>query len=297
LQIFRGSLFLLSATHGKNFAFFAIINTMSTQEISRIIDNRKVTENYYLLTLASKYIATNAEPGQFVMVRVTNEFQPLLRRPISIHNCDTKKEIIELLFDVVGEGTQLLAEKAVNEELDILGPLGKGFVMPAGNAGGSPATKMAILVGGGIGIAPLLFLAKELKGKVPAVYVIIGARTKTHLLDPKDFTDTGAQVLTCTDNGSAGKKGLAPEFIPPILEEAKELTRQSIIYACGPRPMLKMCAEIAQPYNVPCQVSMEERMACGVGACMGCVIKTRAGYKKVCDDGPVFGAENVVWDY
>jgi dihydroorotate dehydrogenase electron transfer subunit len=211
---------------------------------------------------------------------------------------------------VVGEGTKLLADKEVNDELDILGPLGKGFALPPDSGDllarttgipnnshrrSNPPPKIAILVGGGIGIAPLLFLAKALKGKIPAVYTIIGARAKHHLLDPKGFTNSGAQVLTCTDDGSAGKKGLAPEFIPPILEEAKELARETVIFACGPRPMLKMCAEIAQQYNVPCQVSMEEKMACGVGACMGCVIKTRSGYQKVCDEGPVFNAREIAW--
>ncbi|MFA4858189.1 MAG: dihydroorotate dehydrogenase electron transfer subunit [Candidatus Margulisiibacteriota bacterium] len=275
---------------------------MPIQEHARIIDFRKVTENYCQITLSTKYISANALPGQFVTVRVNSETTPLLRRPFSIYNCSPQREIIDILFDVVGEGTKLLADKEVNDQLDILGPLGKGFEIPqtapgqtAKNLDKAPPHKIAILVGGGIGIAPLLYLAKTLKGKIPAVYAIIGARSKNHLIDPAEFTNTGAQVLTCTDDGSAGKRGLAPEFIPPILEEAKEMARETVIYACGPRPMLKMCAEIAQQYNVPCQISMEEKMACGVGACMGCVVKTRAGYKKVCDDGPVFKAEEIVW--
>jgi len=268
---------------------------MPTQEAARILDQRKVAEGYFLLTLASKYISANAKPGQFVTLRVTNETVPLLRRPFSIHNCSPQKETVEILYDVVGEGTRLLAEKEVNDELDILGPLGHGFEIPSGKAGHGTTPKMAILVGGGIGIAPLLFLAKSLKGKIPAVYVIIGARGKKHLIDSAVFADTGAQVLTCTDDGSTGKKGLVPEFILPILEESKEIAREAIIYACGPRPMLKMCAEISQQYNVPCQVSMEEKMACGVGACMGCVIKTKTGYQKVCDDGPVFNAQEIAW--
>jgi dihydroorotate dehydrogenase electron transfer subunit len=273
---------------------------MPIQEYARIIDSLKVTENYYKLTLATKYISANAQPGQFITVRINSETTPLLRRPFSIYNCSPQREIIEILFDVVGEGTKLLADKEVNDELDILGPLGKGFALPPdlpdrSNRPAVQPAKMAILVGGGIGLAPLLFLAKALKGKIPAVYAIIGARAKNHLIDPAEFTNTGAQVLTCTDDGSAGKKGLAPEFIPPILEEAKEIARAAVIYACGPRPMLKMCAEIAQQYNVPCQVSMEEKMACGVGACMGCVIKTRSGYQKVCDEGPVFNAREIAW--
>lgn len=261
---------------------------MAIQEQVKILDIRELAANHFKITLAAKYISENALPGQFVNVRISEETTPLLRRPFSVYNCDPQKEIIEILFDVVGEGTALLSKKEVNQELDVLGPLGHGFDIPSDK-------KMAILVGGGIGIAPLLFLARQLKGKIPVVYVIIGARDKKCLIDRRAFEEIGVQILVCTDNGSAGKKGLAPDFIPPILDEAKEVARAAVVYACGPRPMLKVCAEIAQQYNVPCQVSMEERMACGIGACMGCVVKTKAGYKKVCEDGPVFEANEIAW--
>ncbi|MBU0687683.1 MAG: dihydroorotate dehydrogenase electron transfer subunit [Candidatus Margulisbacteria bacterium] len=262
---------------------------MPIQEKAKILDIRELAENHFKITLLSKYISTNATAGQFVNVRISEETSPLLRRPFSIYNSEPQKELIEILFDVVGEGTKMLSLKEVNEELDILGPLGTGFEIPTDK-------KMAILVGGGIGIAPLLFLARALKGKIPAVYVIIGARDKKHLIDKKEFDAAKCQVLTCTDDGSAGKKGLAPDFMLPILEESKSIDKETIIYACGPKPMLKACAEIAEQYKIPAQLSMEEKMACGIGACMGCVIKTKSGYQKVCEDGPVFKAEEIIWE-
>jgi len=246
---------------------------MPKQEKCKILDHQQLGSCYFKLTLSSEYISTNAKPGQFVNVRVSDGFDPLLRRPLSIHRVNRAEKTFQLLYEVVGKGTDLLSQKCKDEELDVLGPLGNGFDL-------SQVKDSAILVGGGMGVAPLLFLAEELQCKLQ---ILIGASNKDCLVCVDDFKKITDNVKISTDDGSYGEKCLVCDLVPSTKPLAP-------VFACGPKGMLKALAKIA-----PCQVSMEARMACGIGTCLGCVVKTKSGYKKVCKDGPVFDSKEVIF--
>lgn len=254
---------------------------MPIQEKCKVLANTQVGPLHYKITLFCAYISQNAVPGQFVQVRCSDKFEPLLRRPLSIHQANKEQQTFDLLYEVVGSGTTLLSLKKPNEELDIIGPLGHGFDLKQ--------NQPAIIVSGGMGCAPLLFLASQLHNPI----VLLGAATKDKLLCEQDFTQYSKQVTIATDDGSLGKKAFVTELLNQHLEKA--IDKNTIVYACGPKAMLKSVAFICDNKALSCQVSMEERMACGTGLCLGCVTKTRSGYKKVCDDGPVFEAKEIVW--
>lgn len=246
----------------------------------KILSNDRVNGSFYRLKLASGYLAKSAKPGQFIEILCAEGIDPLLRRPLGVHK--TTKSGIEVLYEVVGRGTELLSRQKVGCRLDIIGPLGSGFNITE--------SKSAILVAGGIGVAPLVALAEGLG----EAHVIIGARTKSHVLCENEFKLAGCTVAVATEDGSKGFKGLATD----LLKDALKLSdyKVSAIYACGPAGMLKAVAKIAANHRVQCQVSLEERMACGVGVCLGCPVKVISGeYKMVCKDGPVFDAEDIAW--
>lgn len=246
----------------------------------KILVNDKVSGSFYRMKLASSYLAKTAKPGQFVEIRCTAGADPLLRRPLGVHRI--MKSGIEVLYQVVGKGTELLSAQKAGRELDIIGPLGNGFDLNA--------LRSAILIAGGIGVAPLLALAEELGG----AHVMIGAKTKSHVLCENEFKRLGCTVLVATEDGSRGCKGLATDLLRTALQSRD--SKPPIVYACGPMGMLKAVAVIARSYRINCQVSLEERMACGVGVCLGCPVKVRSGdYKMVCKDGPVFNAEDIAW--
>ena len=258
------------------------------QEKVRILDHKQLTPSYFKLTLASPYISSHAQPGQFVQVKVSEDCDPLLPRPLSIHRADPAKQIFELLYEIVGRGTEELSKFEIGRELQVLGPLGSGFKIEK---------EIAILAAGGMGIAPLHFLAEEALKKTKAIYVLIGAKTMDLVIGEKELHDLGAQIVVATEDGTAGKKGLITEILNEFLSSQLSTVHcpLSTVYACGPQAMLKIVAEIAQQKKIDCQVSMEAHMACGVGACLGCAIETRSGYKMVCRDGPVFPAEEIKW--
>lgn len=249
--------------------------------IAKIVKNTEIAADIFDMTVAAPEIAKNAGAGQFVEIYLDNG-ENLLPRPISI--CETDGDTIRLVYRIAGKGTRLLSERPVGSDLRILGLLGNGFSIDRG-------LNNHVLVGGGIGIPPLLELAKALKGE-GEVKVFLGFRDNLFLVD--DFLRTGASVQLATDDGSAGFKGNVVEMIKKTNPDI------DCIYSCGPKVMLKGLSELARLKNIPCQVSMEERMACGVGACVGCAVKIRDGegwnYKKVCKDGPVFNSDEVVWD-
>jgi dihydroorotate dehydrogenase electron transfer subunit len=246
---------------------------MVRQKIVKIIYNRQVKGNYFKLGLAFKELAEEAKPGQFIHVRVKDGFEPLLRRPFGVHRISGDK--VEILYEVLGKGTQILSAKKAGENLDVLGPLGNGFNY----------TKTPVLVAGGMGVAPLLFLAEKLSQRKAQsakrkILVLIGAKNKNHILCEEEFKKLGCEVKIATDDGSRGFKGKVTDLL-------KEMLRGTI-YACGPRPMLKEIRKLCLAKHIPCQASFEENIACGLGACMGCAIKTAGGFKRVCLDGPVF---------
>ncbi len=266
---------------------------MAIQENCRIIDHQKIGPRHYLMTLASVYISSHALPGQFVNIKCSKNDFPLLRRPISLHRIRSGHGSFELLYEVVGQGTELLSRATIGEELNILGPLGKGFDLPANRS-------VFLLLGGGMGIAPLLALAEAAKkspGGKKAVYLFQGARQSSQLVISNNFNECCDKIFLATDDGSRGERGLVSDLLLRFLQNElpSSLLPQSLICSCGPRPMLKAVAELAQQNRIACQISLEERMACGIGACKGCAVETASGYRMVCSDGPVFAAEEIKW--
>jgi dihydroorotate dehydrogenase electron transfer subunit len=276
-----------------------------------IIFNRKVTGDYYKMRIRCPGIADKTKPGQFVMVRVTEAFDPLLRRPLGIHKVcseqDTAKTnksptCIELLYRRVGKGTLILSNKQKGEFIDLTGPLGNGFSIDNN-------LQTAILVAGGIGVAPLLSLAQKLKGcksttsAKTSLIALLGAKTSADILCRTDLKKMGARVAVSTEDGSSGTKGLVTDLLPCFLEELPLVKQKGLfLYACGPLPMLYALSKFAKTRNLPCQVSLETRMACGVGACLGCTIPTRSDgsrlttYQRGCKEGPVFDSSVILWD-
>lgn len=256
------------------------------QDKVEVISNKVVGKGYYRMALRSHRIVKEAKPGQFVHIRVADSPYPLLRRPISIHSLDDN-ETFSILYEVSGEGTDLISRTKNGQSLDVIGPLGSGFSFAAN-------IKRLILVGGGIGVAPLLFAAQTGLRRKLEVTALVGARTRDCLLCAADLKNLGCQIEAITDDGSSGREG----FVTDLVEEAivGRGKGPAAVMACGPRPMLHRTAVAAGLYDVPCQVSLEEYMACGVGTCLGCSVMTRGGYKRVCADGPVFPAEDIVWE-
>jgi dihydroorotate dehydrogenase electron transfer subunit len=258
------------------------------QKKAKILFNVHLKSDYYKLTLNATDIAQVAQPGQFVMLRISDDYQPLLRRPFSIHSVNSQwhKRCIEILYEVIGEGTKILSGRRVGGYLDILGPLGNGFSILN--------TQYSILVGGGMGVAPLLFLAERIKTKhsKSKIKVLIGAKTKRKLLCKKEFADSTLNVKISTNDGSSGFRGKITDLLKQELSSIKY--RESSIYACGPKAMLREISLISKQYNIPAQISLDEYMACGLGVCLGCMIKTQEGYKRICKEGPVFDSTAVI---
>lgn len=264
---------------------------MFFQEIP-IREIEPITPVVFRLSFLSKEIAREARPGQFVMIHPKKYSEPLLPRPFSIHRLQGNR--IDLLIREAGQGTRQLGGLSPGEVLEIKGPLGRGFQLDP--------KKDPILVAGGIGVAPLLYLAERLakmkrSQTVAPPRLLIGAGTKKELLGLGEFKKAGLRVQAVTEDGSFGRKGLVTDLLEGM--SAKGLER-AMIYACGPQGMLRAVASWAVGRNIPCQVSLEARMACGMGACLGCSVARSndggRGYAKVCQDGPVFEAQEVAWD-
>lgn len=266
---------------------------------AKLLRNQKIKDGYLRCSLEVFRIAQNACPGQFVNIKLTDNCQPLLRRPFSIHRVEGRN--IEILYEVVGRGTEILAKKKAGEYLDIIGPLGNGFDCRRPTLLGRQAgtnNQRQILVAGGMGVAPLLFLAEYLaKRRLHSArctpLVLIGARTKGGLLCENDFKKLDCSVKISTDDGSTGLKGRVTDLLKTLLSSNDQ--RPTIIYACGPKPMLKEVCRLSVRYKIPSQVSLEEHLACGIGACLGCVVNTTGGYQRVCKEGPVFEAETIIY--
>lgn len=253
----------------------------------KIEKKEQLKSDIYKYTIKSKEIAKDAKAGQFLEIRVIDEIQPLLRRPISIYNMDKANDLVEFIFQVKGKGTEILARRNVGEELDIIGPLGYGtFEIKDYN-------KVAI-IGGGIGTYPLYELAKELKDKSD-VTMYMGFRNKELVTLEKEFEEVCNKLVLTTDDGSYKEKGFAINYLKEDIKKEKP----DIIFACGPLPMLKAVRDLSIEENIPCQISLEERMGCGIGACLGCAVKTAKSpkdapeYIHVCKAGPVFNANEV----
>ncbi len=253
-----------------------------SQNKYKLMENRRLNDSTVSITVNAPEIASAACAGQFVNIRAEGFY---LRRPISLCGIDRDNKTIRLVIEVRGDGTEAISRKSRGDELDLFGPLGKGFEL-------LPPDRKALLIGGGIGTPPLLPLAEHYKKNAECV---LGYRTGQAVILAEDFEKHSPSVHICTDDGSIGIKGNVIPSAEKILMEG----RTDIIYACGPLPMLKEIALLSKKYGIRAQISMEERMACGMGACLGCACKTGTGgnehYKHVCKDGPVFEADELVF--
>jgi dihydroorotate dehydrogenase electron transfer subunit len=259
---------------------------------AEILSNTQIAPRCFHMSLKAPSIAKQAVPGQFIQVRCNGDnFIPLLRRPFSIHRVShsSTAKVVEILYKVVGKGTEFLSKKEPGTELDIIGPLGNGFSLVVGRDN-------IILIGGGIGIAPLLFLAERLIAAQSKrkVLVLLGAKNKRQILCAEDFKKLGAEVRIATEDGSEGFEGTVIALLGGLVSSLK--SRVASIYASGPKPMLKEIAHISQEKGITCELSWEEIIGCGFGACLGCTVATREGYKLVCKDGPVFNRTQLLWE-
>jgi len=248
-------------------------------EDAKIIENRYIGDKYYLMKVKAPRAASAAKAGQFFMIKCKNDVR-VLRRPISLHYADADEQTLEFYYETVGKGTTEFSELQAGDEVNIQGPLGTGFDTEVEG-------KKVILVGGGMGMAPLKLLAEKLRGKNDVKF-IAGGRDAGAVKIVKNFDID--EITVATDDGSVGIKGNTVE----VLKEMLAADKYDLIYTCGPHGMMLAVADTAHKNGIRCQISLEERMACGVKACVGCSIKTKAGMKKVCADGPVFDAEEIL---
>ena len=258
--------------------------------LTEVIYNRQILPLYYKLGIRWEP-RPFVKPGQFVMLRFPNCIDPLLRRPFGVYRIID--EGIEILYKVVGKGTTLMTGLRPEDMVDMLGPLGNGFSLDSGK-------KDIVMLAGGIGIAP--FYLSVVSGQRSGVRqkLLFGGRGKDDLPGLEDFKKLGIEMKISTQDGSIGEKGLVTELLKPEIRNPKS----TIIYTCGPKGMLKEVARIALNLDAPCYVSLDNVMACGIGACLGCAVKVRSqesgvrdqGYKMVCKDGPVFDAREIEWE-
>ena len=242
------------------------------QSIFRIVSNEALTDSVYKMVLSGDTSAITAA-GQFVNIQLSGKF---LRRPISV--CDYNDETLTIVYKVVGKGTEQMSAMAPGEALDILTGLGNGYDLTL--SGNKP-----VLLGGGVGVPPMYNLAKKLLAQGKDVTVILGFNTKSEVFYEEDFKALGCNVIVATADGSHGVKGFATT---PLAE-----LDYTYFYTCGPEPMLKA---VYKATNTSGQMSFEERMGCGFGACMGCSCKTLTGYKRICKEGPVMKKEEILWE-
>lgn len=242
----------------------------------RLLSNEQIADGIFDMKLSLEGTELDVQCGQFAHVYVPGK---TLRRPISV--CDASNGELRLVYQVKGGGTEIMSKMAPGSDVDVLYPLGNGFKIEDG--------KRYCLIGGGIGVPPMLYTAKKCQNPL----VITGFRNKDLVILQDDFNAAGARVMLCTDDGSAGEHGFVTDLLKQKINEVDE------VCACGPMPMLKAVAQVCGDADKPCQISLEERMGCGVGACLVCAVKVRKDGEEimqhVCKNGPVFNAEEVVF--
>jgi dihydroorotate dehydrogenase electron transfer subunit len=271
---------------------------MPLQTDGRVVRNRRIRSCYFMLEIDCPPIADQIKAGQFVMLKVSDDISPLLRRPFSVyksypttHPEKRKRGHLFILYKKVGEGTRKMTTLNKGQRVDLIGPLGSGFALPP-----LPSSGPCVLIGGGVGIASLYSLAEALEGRKPLV--LIGGKTRNDVLGLEDFRKLNSRILTATEDGSLGTPGTVIDLFVSQTRWFKK-NEEVYIYACGPVPMLRALAGIVKSRKFICQISLEARMGCGFGACWGCVVKTKhpnLPYQRVCQEGPVFRIEDVVWE-
>ncbi len=280
-------------------------------EVVAVVENRPLTGGHFLLSLHSPHQAKATRPGQFAMVRMLGRSDVLLRRPMSIYDVKAgisrrgssrtapakSPEIIQFLYKIVGRGTRLMSELRARDQVGLLGPLGHGFFAEEYLAQARTVDEV-LHVAGGIGIAALLLPAKELVRAGIQQRLFFGGRTKEDLVGVSDFEPLVKGTVLATENGSRGYRGYVTRPLEQYLEKNRD--RKFLLMVCGPWAMLHASVELARKYGHPCLVSMENRMGCALGVCLGCCIRVvgegHEAYQRVCTEGPVFWAEKVVWE-
>jgi len=247
----------------------------------KVKEYRWLNETGYLLTLYSDQVIEPVLPGNFAEIKVPDAPGVFLRRPISVFDVDYENRLLTFYIKVVGKGTKKLGELNPGTTVNILYPLGNSFTING--------SKNALIIGGGSGIAPFILLARELQKKKVNITFLFGARSKNEIVLTEEFAKYG-QVLTTTEDGTLGEKGLVTQHT--VFSNISNFDK---IYTCGPDPMMKAVANIAGNNQTDCEVSLENMMACGIGACLCCVTKTTSGNKCVCTDGPVFNSKELAW--
>ncbi len=261
--------------------------------VARVVENRRAARGIYRLKLEVDGPSTLIEPGRFFMVGAGPGFDPLLRRPLSLLQSGEDGEgnpWVEFLFEVRGRGTRALSRLRPPQEIDMIGPLGSGW-------GLEPYPDRYVMVAGGLGVVPLYAAARHISRlkSPPLVDFIYGSRDERGLVMEPEVAQTVSNAAVCTDDGCRGEKGLTTDLLERLLE--KPGMGKAVILACGPRAMMRKTARIAEARGVPCQVSLEARMGCGMGACMTCSIPgSSGGNLRVCKDGPVFDALEIDWE-
>ncbi|MHB1459975.1 MAG: dihydroorotate dehydrogenase electron transfer subunit [Armatimonadota bacterium] len=259
---------------------------MRSVHMAAVVSHLKAAEGQFELVLQSEVVAQNAEAGQFVQIRMPQTDDPLFCRPFSIYKCDKQANTFSIIYLVRGTVTKKLVGLHAGDTLQVVGPLGKGY---------SPQpADLSICVVGGVGAPPVYSLLPHLHGHV---VVINGARSSELLICRQSFKESGIEYIECTDDGSAGQKGTVLKPLERLLDGH---TGRAVVYTCGSTAMMKAVAASASEHAVPCQVSMETLMPCGIGVCLGCAVKIKIDcgyeYKRACADGPVFDAEEVIWE-
>ena len=261
---------------------------MPVKSFAKLIKKEQLKSDIFKYSVEAPDIVKDAKQGQFIEIRVSDNVEPFLRRPISIHNMDKENGILEFIFQVKGKGTKILSEKVEGDLIDIIGPLGHGTFEY------NDFQNIAI-IGGGIGVFPLYELAKNAKNDGKNVNIYLGFRNKDFVVLEDEFKELANKLVLTTDDGSYAEKGFAIDFLKKDVEDGKI----DCIFACGPLPMLKAVRNYAIEKNIPCQISLEEKMGCGLGVCLGCAVKTaessseKPEYVHVCKAGPVFEAKDV----
>lgn len=261
---------------------------MPKQVFAELVKKEKLLDGLYKFSVDTKEIVELANPGNFIEIRINENSDPFLRRPISIYNLDKENGVLEFIFQVKGKGTELLAKKKEGDKIDIIGPLGNGTFK-------FEEYKNIAVIGGGIGIFPLYELAKQAKNYEKKVYTYLGFRNKDLVTLEKEFEDISTTLTITTDDGSYKNSGFAINY----LENDLEKNNIDCIYACGPLPMLKAVKKLAEEKKITCQISLEEKMGCGMGVCLGCAVRTSTStdnnpqYLHVCKAGPVFDSKMV----
>lgn len=258
-------------------------------ETARILSNEYAGPRLHLMTLEAPQIAASIEPGQFVHMKVPRMEAHILRRPFSVYARDVDAGTIDVLYQVVGFGTDHMTGLAAGEECELIGPVGATW--------NPPVEGRCLLVGGGVGAAPLFMLCERIAASEASVDVVLGAQTKDALVCRERYAALlGGEPRCATDDGTYGRAGFCTSLVEEALAAASEEgSPYDYVAVCGPEPLMKIVAGLAADAGVRCEVSMEKRMACGIGACLSCVVDTVDGKKRACVDGPVFDARKVVW--